>query len=57
MPFNDILTVLSVLRIYVFVRALLILTPYQNTRCKFVDFIKQTDCAKCTDVRQISVLA
>ena len=30
---NDILTVVSVLRIYVFIRAGLILMPYQNTRC------------------------
>ncbi len=33
LPVNDLLTVISVLRIYVFIRAGLILMPYQNTRC------------------------
>ncbi len=51
LPVNDLLTVISVLRIYVFIRAGLILTPYQNTRCTQLRLIQQIDFAKCMDVR------
>ncbi len=51
LPVNDLLTVISVLRIYVFIRAGLILTPYQNTRCTQLRLTQQIDCAKCMDVR------
>ncbi len=54
---NDLLTAFSILKIFVLIRAGLILTPYRNTRCKFFySKIQQIDYVKCMDVKQILVL-
>lgn len=44
LPVNDLLTALSVLRIYVFIRAGLILTPYGSTRCNELNNLANRLC-------------
>jgi len=52
-PVNDILAIASFSRIYILVRAALILTPYMSNRCNWLD-MQQIDFVKCMDAGLIT---